>query len=117
MSMRPFLARLILLVLLTTAVVAWLCWPGCLSYFNFYRISEGMTREQVQALLGSAGQEVSSDSIPGYAPSVHLPGAPPGWTGVVWGDSFVEWRGEGPTIIIGFEHGKVTSKYYWQPSP
>jgi hypothetical protein len=90
--------------------LAWVTWPGCFSYCNYQRIQNGMNRQQVTELLGSAGEETTS--IPGYPPYVHLPGAPPGWTGVVWGDTFVRWYSDGVEIYVGFSEGCVTSKCY-----
>jgi hypothetical protein len=86
--------------------------PGRFSYSNFQRIQNGMTREQVTELLGSPGEE--TESIPGFPP--YVPGAPPGWTGVVWGDTFVHWQSGDREIYVGFLKGRVTSKHYWEPS-
>jgi hypothetical protein len=103
-----------LLLIAAGALTAWIYWPGCFSYANYQRIQVGMSREQVAELLGSPGEE--TESIPGHPPYVHLPGAPPGWTGVVWGDTFVHWEDGGRDIYVGFAEGRVTSKFYWEPS-
>lgn len=87
---------------------------GEVSYRNYERISVGMTREQVEALLGSAGEEVKT--IPQFPAYIHPPDVPPGWTGVVWGDTFVRWQSGDRDIHIGFSEGRVTSKHYWEPS-
>ena len=46
----------------------------------------------------------------------HLPGAPPGWHGVVWGDTVVEWRFGQAEIWVAFVDGRVNTKHYWMPS-
>jgi hypothetical protein len=103
-----------LLTIAVSSIYAWVNQTGCFSYANFERIQVGMSREEVADLLGSFGQETTS--IPGYPPYVHLPGAPPGWTGVVWGDTFVHWEDDGREIYVGFSNGRVTSTHYWEPS-
>ena len=87
---------------------------ACFSYTDYQRIQNGMSREPVAELLGSPGEETKS--IPGFPAYVHLPGAPPGWTGVVWGDTFVHWQDGDRDIYVGFAEGRVTSKHYWEPS-
>jgi len=93
---------------------AWTQRTGCFSYSNYQRIQNRMSREQVIELLGSSGEV--TQNIPEFPPYVHLPGAPPGWTGVVWGDTFVHWRDGNRDIYVGFSEGRVTSKDYWEPS-
>lgn len=92
----------------------WVDRPGCFSHSNFLHIQTGMSREQVAGLLRSSGDEVKS--IPEFPPYVRLDGAPPGWTGVVWGDTFVRWKSGDRDIHVGFTEGRVTSKCYWEPS-
>jgi hypothetical protein len=94
---------------------AWVCWPGRMSYVNYYRVQVGMSRERVAELLGSRGEE--SADIPGFPPYVHLPGAPPGWTGVVWGDTFVRWQSGDLEVYVGFSEGQVVSKNLLETSP
>jgi hypothetical protein len=104
-----------LLVLAAVGLLyAWVNRQGCFSYSNYQRIQNGMNREQVAALLGSPGEETKS--IPEFPAYVQLPGAPPGWTGVVWGDKFVHWQSGNREIYVGFAEGRVTSKHYWEPS-
>jgi hypothetical protein len=102
------------LLIAAATLVAWVYRPGCFSQANYERIQVGMSREQVAELLGSLGEETKN--IPGYPSYVRLPGAPPGWTGVVWGDTFVHWRDGHCDIYVGFAEGRVTSKHYWEPS-
>jgi hypothetical protein len=98
------------------ALAAWVYWPGCVSHANYERIQVGMSRELVAKLLGSPGEE--TECIPGYPPYVHLPGAPPGWTGIVWGDTFVHWQDGSQEIYVGFIQGRVASKdYSWELLP
>lgn len=101
-----------LLLIAGGALTAWIYWPGRISHANFQRIQVGMSREQVADLLGSLGEETKS--IPSH--DVHLPGSPPGWTGVVWGDTFVHWKDGNRLIYIGLAEGRVTSKFYWKYS-
>lgn len=105
-----------LAMLVTTAglLFAWSERTGCFSYSNYQRIQVGMSRQQVADQLGSPGDETKN--IPGFPAYVHLPGAPPGWTGVVWGDTFVHWHDGVRDIYVGFSEGRVTSKHYWEPS-
>jgi hypothetical protein len=93
---------------------SWADRPGSFSHSNYQRIENGMSREQVAELLGSPGEETKT--IPGFPAYVHLPGAPPGWTGVVWGDTFVHWQSGSRDIYVGFFEGRVSSKHYWEPS-
>jgi hypothetical protein len=83
---------------------------------DFQRIQTGMTRDQVADLLGSPGEEVSIDFIPRHPQDTRLPGAPPGWTGVVWGDTVLYWHFGQLTIWVAFIDGRVNSKADWLPS-
>jgi hypothetical protein len=81
---------LIVVVLMLAAggmLTVWSRRPGWLSETNYERIRVDMSRQQVAELLGSPGE--ISKSIPHWPRYVHEPGYPPGWTGVVWGDTFV----------------------------
>jgi hypothetical protein len=108
------LVVVVIVMLLTAAgIVAlffWLARAGVASSFNYDRIQPGMSREQVEALLGSAGTEVKS--IPGVQPDMQAPGAPPGWTGVVWGDTYLYWESGPDQIWVGLSEGRVVSKHY-----
>jgi hypothetical protein len=98
------------------SLCAWACWPGRVSFANYLRVRGGMSRERVANLLGSPGEETAY--IPGFPPYVHLPGAPPGWTGVVWGDTFVRWQSGDLEVYVGFSEGRVVSKnYFLETSP
>ena len=103
-----------LLAVAAGLLYAWTERTGCFSYSNYQRIQAGMSREQVAELLGSPGEETKN--IPGVPPYVRLPGAPPGWRGAVWGDTFVHWQDGSRDIYVGFSEGRVTSKDYWEPS-
>ncbi len=83
---------------------------------NCERIRVGMSREEVAALFGSPGEEIGADQMPGYPPYAHDPAAPPGWNGVVWGDTFVVWHAGQATVFVGFSNGRVTSKCFLMPS-
>ena len=103
------------IVMLLTAATAvalsfWLGRTGVVSRFNYDRIQVGMSREQVEALLGSPGTEVKS--IPGVQPDMQAPGAPPGWTGVVWGDTYLYWESGPDQIWVGLSQGRVVSRFY-----
>jgi len=120
--MRFRLRTLLLLVtagaILLAAAGAQIRWrnrSGCISYVNHERIQVGMKREQVAELLGSPGEEPKYN-IPHYPPYVRKPGAPPGWSGVIWGDTYAVWQDGYREIQVGFASGRVTSKHYWEPS-
>lgn len=106
------IGRFIVLVLFAAPALIyfWSIWPGCFSYNNYDKIRVGMNRERAVEILGSEGEVTKS--IPGFPPYVHLPGAPPQNTGVVWGDVYVQWTDGDRTIYIGFANGVVTSKYF-----
>jgi hypothetical protein len=125
------------LALVGLALFALLHWPAQPAlYRNYERVENGMTMEQVQALLGP-GREIGKDDMPSVvrpAPGVKVPKDPPGGpyrtvrdypivhAPVVEGDRFFEWPSDwpplsgGPYIIIGFRGGKVCDKWYWEPS-
>ena len=108
------LNAVVLLLVTAAGVTAWVYWPGCFSHANYERIQAGMSREQVAELLGSPGEETKS--IPGHPPYVQKSGYPQGWTGVVWGDTFVHWQDGHRDIYAGFAEGRITSKWYYEPS-
>lgn len=64
-SPRRFVRRLTgLLILIGLAVAICLaCWPGRFSYFNIWLIRSGMTLEQVEWLLGSAGEQLTEKEL------------------------------------------------------
>lgn len=111
---RGCFAAIALLLAAVGVVTAWWYWPGCFSYANYGRIQPNMSREQVAELLGSPGEVV--ESIPHHPPYVQKPGYPPGWTGAVWGDTFVHWQDGNRDIYVGFVEGRATSKHFWEPS-
>jgi SmpA / OmlA family len=112
--MWGWIAVVVLLYVTVGGVGAWWLWPGCFSKANYDRIQPGMSRDQVAALLGSPGRETKS--IPHHPPYHQKPGYPPGWTGAVWGDTFIHWQDGYKDIYVGFADGQVTSKFYWEPS-
>lgn len=117
LASRRIWACLVVVALLLAAggaLTAWVYPPGCISHANYERIRAGMSREQVVELLGSPGEV--SKSIPHWPPYIHEPGYPPGWTGVVWGDTFVHWQEGHRDIYVGFAGGRVTSEWYKEPS-
>jgi hypothetical protein len=113
---------LILIVFLTPlavgaalAGVAWVAWSryqdriGCVSRLNFDRIEEGMSLEEVEALLGSPGEELAT--IPH---TIDLADADdygrgrernlvPGQKCFLWNDSHLK-------IWVGFAKGRVAGK-------
>jgi hypothetical protein len=108
-----WLAAVVLLYVAVGVLFLWWYQPGCFSEVNYDRIQPGMSREQVAELLGSPGKE--TESIPGHPPYYHQPGYPPGWTGVIWGDTFIRWQDGHRDIYVGFAEGRVTSKHFWEP--
>jgi hypothetical protein len=92
---------------------------GCVSYWNYQRIKEGMSVEEVESLMGSpANPPPTVWSYGDYTP----PGAPPGCKACVWGDEFFGWQDPPESylgdqnIVIGCSNGKVISKAYRAPS-
>jgi hypothetical protein len=91
------------------------CRPGRFSYFNFLRIKAGMTRAEVEGIIGP-GKEIQIGELPQFAGG----GTP------VSGDKFMRWtknpkdneRGLflGTYILVGFENGVVRDKWYWEPN-
>ncbi|MCE9562739.1 MAG: hypothetical protein K8U57_11895 [Planctomycetes bacterium] len=108
------LTAIALLLIATGALTAWVYWQGCFSHANYTRIRDSMSREQVAELLGSSGEETKS--IPCHPSYVQKPGYPPGWTGVVWGDTFIHWQDGSRGVYVGFVEGRVVSKCYLEPS-
>jgi hypothetical protein len=109
---------LILLVAFATiglSVYRWEMRKGCFSYTNYTRISVGMSHEEVEAMLGSAGERIEVEYLPWI--NGQLKDAPPNWNKVVWGDNYRQWEKQfGKYILIGFKDEKVLSKYYSEPS-
>lgn len=108
------LSAVTLILVVVEVMTVWWYWPGCFSHANFDRIQPGMSREQVAELLGSPGEVTKS--IPHHPPFVQNPGYPPGWTGAVWGDTYVHWQDGYRVIYVGFAEEQVASKYFWEPS-
>src|SRR5580658_3244584 len=102
--------KIFVIAIAASAVIIWWAWPGCVSYCNFWRIQNGMSRLQVESLLGSAGTEAKS--IPEFPPYIQLPEAPAGCHNPVWGDTFIKWSAVNGDIWVGFSEGGVISKYY-----
>jgi hypothetical protein len=98
----------------------WWCLPGCISYFNFDRIENGMELTRVQGLLGAPGEETTFNEIPRGPAFVTFPGAPDSRRGVVWGERCYRWTEERRrlgcerTIYVGISNGRVTSKYIFE---
>jgi hypothetical protein len=105
------LVVLLVLALAVLGCVAWWNQTGCFSAVNFGRIAKGMDLGEVQALLGSSGEEISFSEIPGVRPADKLPESPDGWLGVVWGERCFRWNGGHRQILVGFSAGRVVCKY------
>jgi len=89
------------------ALASWACWPRSCSFVNYWRVCNGMTQEQVEALLGPGEEEFGA---PQYPPYYQRPDAPGGEHGVVWGDRYFRWQ-QGPLeVYIGYAKGLVCSK-------
>ena len=116
------IASILLALAVSVAGIAhWYYQTGCFSRANYERIAKGMDLGQVEALLGSPGEEVPRHGIPGYGhpggvPAVDaIPARPPGEVGVIWGDRVFIWRSgrrTDDTIYVGMKDGKVVSKFY-----
>ncbi len=91
--------------------VVWWNQFGCFSAVNYDRIAMGMDVGEVQALLGSMGEEIPFSEVPGLRPADKLPGSPEGWLGVVWGEKCFRWKDAHRQILVGLSGGKVASKY------
>ena len=102
------------LFLAPTCLFAWVCWPGSFTRCNYERIQPGMSREQVAALLGSPGEVIQG--VPDIYPRRNVPGAPPGWSGVVWGDTYLHWSEGNRDIYVGMVKGVVANKYFFDLS-
>ncbi|MBY0229676.1 MAG: hypothetical protein K2W96_10390 [Gemmataceae bacterium] len=75
-------------------VLCWFCWPGQFSAFNVWMVRPGMSRERVQWLLGSAGEEMET----GVGARVFIWRAAPG----SW------WSGD--ELVVRFVNGVVYDK-------
>jgi hypothetical protein len=73
---------------------------------KYERIQVGMSLAEVEELVGSAGKKAPLDEVP----QCELPGAPPGWHHVVWGDEYYHWWRKMP-LWIGLQDGRVVSKH------
>ena len=94
----------------------WTIRTGCISYHNYKRIQVGMSRVEVIQLLGLSGEVVEANQIPIVPNYAIPPGSPAGWSGAVWGDSYVRWYDGQQKIYIGLVEGRVVNKWYWQLS-
>ncbi len=68
------------------------------------RLETGMTRLEVEAIMGE-GNRLPVNEVPrlGNRPAV-------------FGDEFYTWSDQRGTVYVGFEHGRLVSKWYWEPS-
>jgi hypothetical protein len=97
-------------------LVAWWNRTGCFSYRNYERIETGMLLEEVDGLLGRPGEEIPPEWVSTVPPWAKISGSPAGWLGVVWGDRFFLWKSGHCEVFVGVTDGRVTSKWYWEPS-
>jgi hypothetical protein len=67
----------------------WWFRPGIFSYYNFQRIQNGMTLEQVEVLLSGPGEEISEVYIPRFVDDSSPVGSPERLKRVVAGDRFL----------------------------
>jgi hypothetical protein len=86
-------------------------------YRSYELVQPGMDRSEVGALIGGPGAEWPERSVPrvvDWAQPVESPGR---LKRVVDGEQFLRWEGaSGEVIILGFTQGRVTAKWYWEPS-
>jgi hypothetical protein len=85
---------------------------GQVTCANYERIEKGMSMEQVEELLGSAGE--LTECVPQSCDrSELLPGKPGRNVNVVWGEKMYIWANKRHWIhvYIGFTKGRVVSKY------
>ena len=68
------------------------------------RLETGMTLEEVEVIMGE-GKRLPANEIPQIG---HHP--------VVNGDEFYTWSDRRGTVYLAFEHGRLASKWYWEPS-
>ena len=85
----------IILAGLTVSLVG--CGGSRISRANYDKITNGMTLEQVQGILGSPGEKASAD--------VKLPGVE-----IRVGAEVYTWRDDGRKITVVFDDGKVSAK-------
>jgi hypothetical protein len=118
MNLRVFARRRAILVsallVLVTGLGVWsyCCPTGTAFEFNCrYRIKEGMTLDEVEAILGP-GTEVPS------SPVVRCRGSDGQVTFrcVVEGKRLFYWERDGGAFHIGLEGGRVCSKSFWAPT-
>ncbi len=111
--MKRVLAALVvaLVVLVAVGIYEW-GFSGKPTDFSFSRITEGMTLERVEAILGP-GEEISRERVPEWGQkSKHADGSVS--NKVVEGDRFFMWdngEGIGYGYYISFRDNKVVEKY------
>jgi hypothetical protein len=71
--------------------------PSAISYENYERVRKGMTKDEVEAILGRPKTVVSA---PGSLPS-----------GIRW-DTRCEWIGNEHLIAVSFQDGRVILKEF-----
>jgi hypothetical protein len=100
---------LLVLLMLVLWVYLWETRRGCFSYTNYQRIDIGMTLGQVHSLLGTTGEVIEVKYVPFQKRS-------DGIARVVQGESYWKWGNPNGYIYLGVTDGRVTGKYYSEPS-
>jgi hypothetical protein len=108
---------LVALAVLVVAYVLWEQYGGRPTEFSFARITEGMTLERVEGILGP-GKEIPRERVPQWAGKAkHRDGSVS--DKVIEGDRFFFWEtgdGVGFGFYISFKENKVVEKHEFDPS-
>jgi hypothetical protein len=140
--MRKVVFAILTLLTIGAVAVLFICiWTDSPYQKGYKSIQPGMSREEVEALLGP-GTEVKQSEVPqirvlvnpddavkiaekdeqdrraGRPPrTVRDPSYPTRSKHVVEGDQILHWHNEtGEEIYVAFEDGRVREKWYWRPS-
>jgi hypothetical protein len=91
------------------------CPPGQLSWCNCKKVTNGMTLDEVQRLVGWPGEEITQEQLP-WCPATVTTGYKN--NAVVGGDRFFRWYDQERYVwlIIGMKDGRVFSSCFWEPS-
>ena len=89
---------------------------GVFSYENYQRIQIGMTREQVESLLGVPGEEIGESELPEVVDWTQPVDSQRRLKRVVSGQEFFRWRDDSRKIFVGLQDGSVLEKWHWEPS-
>jgi hypothetical protein len=73
-----------------------------------------MTLEEVEILLGKKG--VETVDVPGIVDWEQPEASPKRVKAVVTAEKILRWEEGSRYILVGFDNGLVTGKWYWEPS-